>query len=496
MSLLTRKTLNRLSEGSDASLSGSFNQDVAGNKVQIRHDSNVVNDIGGSFDLKRIALLMNSGEEIDLKGYFSNLLIEENIFSPSISGQLTIEDTVGGLEKFVMQGGETLILKMCKPKSDDIIVWREDLIVHKISKSPVSPLNLMSKYDLFFTSKSHINSLKKNLFKSYKKTSVLEAVYSIYKEMSANDIVIEDPKITLQNPFISTGVCPHKAIDYLAQRSCSKNKFFVFFERFVPVYGNYSDGKPFTTSHYFGSVEKLIKDSENIPPKTIVFAPKLNAMQETSIIRASRYERQENFNHINGMMLGFYNTTISSINPIKRTYKKQKLSYTDSAVETTDFYPNKLFSTLNIFNTYDDKKNETPGRKVILSSINDSINRESWLANHIYGQLSKTMFKIAVDIQGGTNTIGIGNVVNFATPSQISVMLNPQSAFPELDPIYSGRYLVTSVIHAISSSQYIKTLHLSRGSTPFNFDKHTEFNATFDDIKDEIAKSLGNRRQP
>jgi hypothetical protein len=497
MSILTTNTRNRLEQSNDAAISGSSNAELNSNKVQIRQDSNVPNDIGGSFEIKKIALLMNSGDEIDIKGYFSNLIVEESIFASSISGQLTIDDTAGGLEKFVIHGGETLILKMCKPNSDDIIIWREDLVVHKISKSPVSPLNLMSKFDIFFTSKSNVNSLKKNLFKSYKNTTIWEAVNSIYKEMSVNDIIAEDPKITLTSPFISTGVPPHKAIDYLAQRACSKDKYFVFFERFVPVFGNYADGKPFTTTHYFGSVEKLLKDSENVPPKTIVFAPKINAMFEGgATIRASRYERLENFNHMNGMLLGFYNSTVSSINPIKRSYKVQKLSYTDETDETKDFYSNKLFNSLNIFNTYDDKKNETPGRKLILSSINESVNRDSWLSNHIYGQLSKSMFKISVDIQGGTNTIGIGNVVNFATPSQISVMLNPQSAFPELDPIYSGRYLVTTVIHAMSSSQYVKTMHLSRGSSPLNFDKHTEYDATFEDIKADIRTSLGNRRAP
>jgi hypothetical protein len=62
------------------------------------------------------------------------------------------------------------------------------------------------------------------LFKSYKNATVLEVVASIYKELSLNDLVTEDPKITLTSPFISTGVSPHKVIDYLAQRSCSKDK--------------------------------------------------------------------------------------------------------------------------------------------------------------------------------------------------------------------------------------------------------------------------------
>lgn len=496
MAILQQTTRNRLEQSNDSSISGSSNNTLTDNKVEIKKDSNVPNSVGGTFEIKKIALLMNDGSQIDIKGYFSNLVVEESILTSSISGQLSITDSAGGLEKFVIHGGETLILKMCKPNSDDIIIWREDLIVHRISKNSVSPLSLISKFDIFFTSKSAVNSLKKNLFKSYKNATILEAVVSIYKEMSLNDLITEDPKITLTTPFISTGVSPHKVIDYLAQRSCTKDKYFVFFERFVPIYGNYPNGTAFTASHYFGSVEKLIKDAQSVQTKTIVFAPKISATFEGATIRASRYERLENFNHMSGMLLGFYNSTISSINPIKRSYKVQKLSYADDKDETQDFYSNKLFSTLNIFNTYNDVKNETPGRKLILSSINESVNRESWLGNHIYGQLSKNMFKISVDIQGGTNTIGVGNVVNFATPSQISVMLNPQSAFPELDPVYSGKYLVTTVIHAMSSTQYIKTLHLSRGSSPLNFDKHTEYDDTFEDIKASIKTALGNKRIP
>jgi hypothetical protein len=495
--LFSDELIRKIGEGVSASIAGSSKSNVNNkNQVEIKKDANIPNDIGGSIDIKKILLVTNSGDQIDIKGYFSDLSIEESIFSSSITGKLTIDDSAGGLEKFAIHGGETLILKIFKPNVNDIIIWREDLIITRISKSQVSPLNLMTKFDLFFISKSTIRSLKKNLFKSYNNISVLDVVHSIYREMSPNDIIFEDPKITLQKSFISTGLNPHRALDNLAQRSCSKDKYFTFFERFVPVFGNYSNGEAFTGTHYFGSVEKLILDSQNNPTKTIVFGPKLTAMFEGSIIRASRYERMENFNHISGMSFGFYNTTVYSIDPIKRNHTIQKLNYSENADETKDFYSNKLLGSLNIFNTYDDKKNETPGRKLILSSINDPINRDSWLRNHIYGQLSKSMFKISVTIQGGTNTIGIGEVVNFAVPSQVSIMLNPQSSYPELDTMYSGRYLVSSVVHSLSSSQYIKTMQLSRGSSSMNLDKHTEYDSTFDDIKQAIRKSMGDRRVP
>ena len=181
MAILQQTTRNRLEQSNDSSISGSSNNTLTNNKVDIKKDSNVPNSVGGTFEIKKIALMMNDGNQIDLKGYFSNLVVEESIFTSSISGQLSITDSAGGLEKFVIHGGETLMLKMCKPNSDDIIIWREDLIVHKISKNSVSPLSLISKFDIFFTSKSAVNSLKKNLFKSYKNATVLEVVSSIYK---------------------------------------------------------------------------------------------------------------------------------------------------------------------------------------------------------------------------------------------------------------------------------------------------------------------------
>jgi hypothetical protein len=472
----------------------SFNPLPDENGVSTQPDAATPNLVGGTVEVKTITILMNNGEVIDIKGYYRDVYVEENIHSSSIQGKITIVDTEGGLEKFAIHGGEVLRLKICRPDSNDIIIWREDLVIHKITKHDVEPTNFMSMYDLVFTSRSYVNSSKKNLFKSYKGLPLAEAVYSIYKEMSQNDIIMENPNITLAEPFISTGVPPHKAIDYLAQRSCSKDKYFVFFERFIPIYGTFADGKSFTTTHYFGSIEKLIKDAEIFEPKTIFFVPKVDANFEGRAIRGINYKRLENHNHLAGMAYGFYNSTISSINPIKQNYNFQKISYANNEDETNDFYSNKLLNSTNIFNIYNDIQNETPGRKLIFSKLNDTVGRETWLRNHIYGALSKSMFKISIDVQGGTNGIGIGHVVNFVTPSQVSMMLNPQAAVPEVDPIYSGKYLVTSVFHTITSTQYTKTLHLARGSTPFNYDSNTSLESSLDELRSELLTLYGNKR--
>jgi hypothetical protein len=442
--------------------------------VESKRDTLVQNVVGGAVDLAELILIVRTGERVSLLEVYGGIIVQENIFASSINGTLIVNDIAGGLEKFQLAGGETLHIKVLKPKTKDVLIWRQDLIVTKIGAGQVDPSTGMVTYQLSFSSKTFVNSLKKVLFRSYK-NSLAESVLSIYREISENDLFIEDPKITLEKPFISAGFMPHKAIEYLSHRACSTDNYYVFFEKFVPNFGTYSEGQSFTSIHYFGSIDKLIRESENYRIPTITYAPKENANRESFRIRATNFLRKENFNHLQAMMFGFYNTKITSINPINHDIEEEKLSYTSPTEKTKDFYPNKLIDDANIFAVYNDSLNEIPGRRLIVNSINESTTRNSWLKNNIYGFLAKNYFKISVDIQGGTNKIAIGHVVNFIVPSQVSRIISPTSSTPYVDQIYSGKYLVTSVVHTIKGGQYIKTLELSRASSPYDFNRNIGF---------------------
>jgi len=427
---------------------------------------------GGTVNVADVSIVVRSGERITLAGQYSNISIHEDIFASCISGTITIIDSVGFLETFRIKGGEQINIKITKPQTNDIIIWREDLIVHRISESAVDPVTLGSTFDLQFVSRSHVNSLKKSLFKSYKNISYKEAAKLIYSEMSVNDLVIDDPNLTLTKPFISTGLMPHKAMEFLCNRACKKDKFFVFFERLVPVTGTYPDNKPFTASHYFGSIESLIYEANKSKIETIYFNQKYDLWLESgAIIRTPMLQRDSNFNHVQAMLLGFYNTTMTTIDPISRTHSTKKFGYATEDTVTNDFNPYKLIDDYNIFNVYNDAKNEIPGRKLIASSINDTASRSSWLPDNIVGQISKTLFKIDVEIQGGTNNIGIGNIVNLYSPSQSERLSNPTNSNLIPNRLESGKYLVTTVDHRIRPGEYVKGLTLSRASSPIDHNK-------------------------
>jgi hypothetical protein len=454
---------------------------------ETKNDTSIIQ--GGGVNVAEVSIIVRSGERITLVAQYTNITINEDIFASCISGTITILDTAGFLESFRIKGGEQLNIKIIKPKTNDIIIWREDLIVHKIGESIVDPISQNSKFDLYFVSRSHINSLKKSLFKSYKNISYKQAIQSIYSEMSANDLIIDDPNLTLTKPFISTGLMPHKALEFLCHRSCKKDKYFVFFERLIPVTGTYANTAPFTSSHYFGSIESLIAEANSNANtiQSIYFNEKTNlSLESGKYIRTPSLERDSNFNHIQAMILGFYNTSLTTIDPISRTHSIKKFGYATEKSVTNDFYSYKLFDEYNIFNVYNDSKNEIPGRKLITSSINDTSNRSSWLHNNIVGQISKTLFKINVEIQGGTNNIGIGNIVYFFSPSHVEKVSNPQSTNLLPNRLETGKYFVTTVNHRIRPGEYIKALTLSRASSPVDHNKTAA--GTQIDFSVDIAK--------
>jgi hypothetical protein len=90
--------------------------------------------------------------------------------------------------------------------------------------------------------------------------------------------------------------------------------------------------------------------------------------------------------------------------------------------------------------------------------LNDTVQRSNWLQTNIFGSLSRNMFKIEIDIQGATNNIGAGHVVNFIAPSGLEKKMLPGKSNPLSDEYHSGKYFVFGVKHNITLTNYIKKL--------------------------------------
>lgn len=438
------------------------------NGADIKQDYFSGRNIGLAVSIQELRLITVDGLEVDLLEVFDGLGIREGIYSTFIHGVIKIVDPAGGIEKFGLRGGERLFAKICK-SNGDVIIWRRDLIITKIGQGNFDIMNYKTAYELHFSSSAFVYATKKNMYKSFKSKSIAEVVLSVYKEMSTNTLFIEDPRLTLANTaYQCSGKMPHEVIADMSKRACSKNKFFVFFERFVPIFGRDKNQSPFSSSHYFGSIEKLIEDSEQKAIPNIHFIRNPRGDVEPDYIRAFSLRRLEAGKHIEATRKGFYGTEFCGINIIGRKCKNQDVGYLQT--DTKTLYNNMLIDEKNIFAILDKTKGEVPGKKVFVSSMNDPVNREDWLAHEHVKRMETVYFKVLIEIAGATNNIGIGHIVNLLVPSAAEKSGKPDSSTIRYDAIHSGKYLVTGADHTIRNGQYIKTLELSRDSLPFSYE--------------------------
>jgi hypothetical protein len=175
----------------------------------------------------------------------------------------------------------------------------------------------------------------------------------------------------------------------------------------------------------------------------------------------------------------------------------RKFGYTTKDSVSGDLYPHKLIDDYNIFSIYNDIKGEIPGKKLIMASTNDTGKRSEWLPNVINGQVSKILFKVKIEIQGGTNDVGVGDIVSLFIPSQTSKIADAKNPHISPDETHSGKYFVVSVDHKIRDGEYIKSVTLGRGSSPIDANLLYDVRTTdidFTQTTDNAKKSIGDLR--
>jgi hypothetical protein len=429
----------------------------------------------GTYTLDTLRIKLKNDQVVDISNVFTELEVFEDMFKYSIEGRIRLNDYVGGIEKFLITGGEEITIRALKPNNNnEVIVSRDDLIVVRISEIIVTQGNNRT-YDLFFRSRSAVNSMKKKIFKSYGTDRNLQSVVQkLFSEMDTrvDNLSIADTNILLNNAFDTTGMRPLEAINFLAKRACVNGDYCLFFERFAS-----NPTEKFT--HVFIGIDALknfwtVNDS--IPK--IKYEPNvnrinyINATESESNVFTSYVRFEPNFDHMTNTKAGFYNSRIRSLNLITQSYTDTQVNYKEEPNENLkSIYNNKFIEEKNIFNEYE----ETTIERLIVAPQNDAITRkEEWLKYDTYGAVINTGMRATVEISGASNKIGVGNLVELSVPSAASKTLKLESPIPHEDQVYSGKYMVTATKHFITPKTYNKTLELSRGSLRFDIDKQIE----------------------
>jgi hypothetical protein len=461
----------------------------------IRSDSTIDTDVDdirnsnikGKVVVKEVTLIQKNGTSISLNKVYSSIVFFEDIYSTNISGQVVIEDYVGGLEKFYISGGEKLKIVVAKAGSGDIIIDRSNLVVYRVKGGEVTD-TLNTRYTLQFVSDYYVKSTKKKIFKSYHNKTVKEIATSLFSEMSTSPLFVESSlSIALDKPFVCTGNSPIDCMKRLAERVASFGKYYTLFERLSPTVRNTASGGIVSETSMFCSLESL-KKTGNDAYKVVFSLRNASSSSVTEnlpdgVIRASQLVRLDNFNHLDYMMSGLYNSRITTLNHISRNYFVKNISHVSDTMHETilpekDFYTNKIIDTNsnNPFSQYNGI-NEYPGEKFVAITVNDIVPKEKWIQKNALGYMLSSLYKLQIVIDGSTNKLSCGDSVSLNVPSKFRKSTTDNTGRVLEDEMMSGYYLATSVKHTIvNNGVYSKRVELGRGSLPVNLDEKFSLN--------------------
>jgi hypothetical protein len=191
------------------------------------------------FKVERLELVINSKQRFSIDGLFSELNLYDNLFTPCVSGNILITDTLALVDQLKLNGDEKIYIKISKDGSENFSYEREFAIYSLTNKTNINMTS--TAYVLNFVSKEFITSLQKKVNQNYI-GSFTDIVYKLLTDTNYLGVTEEPP----QNGESGVGVfqqseglqdlifptlTPFDAINFATQKAFAQNSpDFLFFE--------------------------------------------------------------------------------------------------------------------------------------------------------------------------------------------------------------------------------------------------------------------------
>ena len=407
----------------------------------------------GEYTNAEFTLFSSSGSVIGIERQGLVINIYENIYSPSMSGEILFLDTNSFVKNLPIIGQEYIVLKLhTKGDKSRSGLIEQVFYIDKITGRTMQ--NNMEMFVLHFCSPEQIRNERVRVSQSY--TGSID---------STVNTILQSPKYinTKKNLFIeetagvrkviSPNMNPFRFINRLAEESISKkynSPYFLFFEN--------NEGIHFETLNNLYRrpilAEYTTSDTEGAShPRDVI--------DEYS--RPIKYKMLNTNDMISNIQGGLLASKMTSYDIFNKNYEITTHGYFD------DFLKHDRLSNIPIYNTnyIDDQHTiqDFPDAKVNVhpkSTVNGkdatyySGQQATYDANQIERSLMDRQAKIMemtkgvrvrVSVQGQTN-LSVGNPVNF----NLLTAGNPHDD-SDFDPYYTGTYLITELQHTFSEIQ-------------------------------------------
>ena len=409
----------------------------------------------GDVDIERVEIVSSAGRGVEVTNMVAEIQIFEDIFSPCVTGTVTITDSIDLVNVFPFIGEEKIILKIRTPAIPDKMKESridQQFYIYKMSDRKVlGDKNVF--YILHFCSYELVSDANLKLSRSFE-----GKISDIAKKMMKTEIVKSDLPMDIEETknsvkYISNYWSPYKNMNFLAERAISTSNVpnYVFFENrhglnFVSLSGLF--GKKDREQYTYDSFERVPKEHGSIQHPEATFSRFLDYTIETG------------FDYIERINSGMFGSKMISHDILTKKYSTQNVSmFTNFDQEKhLNKYP---VSTQDVLARYNSNIFNYPKYNRHMNGSGDD-GVQNWLQRRVSLMAQAHAYRMTAEVPGRTD-ITVGEIVSVKIYKS-SQTLKEDENDSLVDNMFSGRYIISALNHRITREKHEIHMELLKDS--------------------------------
>jgi len=414
------------------------------------------------YSLLELKLINAFGTNIDIDLIFNEINIYEDLFSNVINGDILLTDSNNLFNLLNMHGNEFLSLSFSTPGMKR---YQKIFRIYKVGDYSLRGTS-NAKFKIHFCSEEFLLNQQYYISKSFKETRLSDVVKIIARnylkipKTKLPDELIEESTILLnpnKSPLIVPNLKPFEAINWVSSFALSKADLspgFFFYET-INGYAYKS-----LSSMYNSTVKKTISYSL----KNDDFYESVGSKHD----KVDQMEFRQIFDVLDSINNGAYSSELLKLDVMNRSTEYEQFGSDTSTIKTLNNYlpfsyaKNRLGNSLNQASAY----------TRMFPKFQDNL-ASRWLLMRAARIALLNSTRLHIDIPGDSS-LSIGDVVEMKIPKNTA---ETQTNNITLDPIMSGKYLITGLRHQLKDDKYFCHAQLCKDSINLNLNYSPPFNS-------------------
>lgn len=423
----------------------------------------------GDILIDSLSIQSAGGAELDVKGQFVSINIYEDIFANGVSGFIVLVDSLNLLRYLQITGKEVLKVVFVTPGDvayADEYISRE-FYIYKVTTDLKLAGDGKKLVRLEFVSKPAYENAKKRMSRSFSNMSYSDMVVSIMKDMF--DVESNACPTLGKRNIVVPNWNPMYAISWLAKRSAAEYSpeicDYVFYENLEGVY-------QFLPLSLLKSKTPQIKYHHTPTARNSETGGIFMKKEFYNILSYSVNGRGDKIREISS---GVYSNNAVSIDVLGKRANMEIYSYfaQRKRIPTISDYPLVPVLSDDLSLNIGSYQKLFPKHSFRYDSVEDNDELEMVSTRR---QSQMNVFRtntLTLDVNGDSRR-RVGEVVHIDIPA----VENPKNKDDWFDPLLSGKYMITSILHEIADGSYTMKMEVVKDGYDEKLSNQSSFGAS------------------